>query len=273
LGKENAKGSNHATSGIAANKRSSIGANIPKGMLSSFICEDEDAHEFNTKYMQDLQSGRCEPPMSMENKRLSELQRRNSMYPPHMRSAYPAEMQFRALEDFTDDQLRTGYSRPGPPTPGKNTKKTIDKENLLNMSTSSLTSRTSKLSGAYGTTPLRAIQNTNSPSGRSLRGRAISSPSVVSKKGKKGFTPTSLRKLMRSSKSPWMRLGKSEETPKKYIESPGSVGSSKIRILRKPFGSKNYNVLSASLRSREEAQLDLRNCSIGSPKTRSRKSP
>ena len=43
-------------------------------------------------------------------RRISELQRRNSLYPPHMRSAYPVEMQFRSLEDYEDDKLRVSYS-------------------------------------------------------------------------------------------------------------------------------------------------------------------
>ena len=41
---------------------------------------------------------------------MSEIQRRNSMYPPHMRSAYAAEMQTASIP-LSDDQLRDGTNQ------------------------------------------------------------------------------------------------------------------------------------------------------------------
>ncbi|KAK7074709.1 hypothetical protein SK128_019415 [Halocaridina rubra] len=83
----------------------SLGRSVPRDML--FSCEDEE-ELFSNKYLLDMQVGRCNPMGDDQWKRLSELQRRNSLYPPHMRSAYPAEMQFTPLEDFEDDKLRDG---------------------------------------------------------------------------------------------------------------------------------------------------------------------
>ncbi|XP_066956048.1 putative leucine-rich repeat-containing protein DDB_G0290503 isoform X2 [Macrobrachium rosenbergii] len=83
----------------------SIGHRFPKDMV--FNCEDEE-EQFSNKFLLDLQFGRCNSMDDAQRKRLSELQRRNSLYPPHMRSAYPAELQFASLEDFDDDMLRAG---------------------------------------------------------------------------------------------------------------------------------------------------------------------
>ncbi|KAK8746809.1 hypothetical protein OTU49_016827, partial [Cherax quadricarinatus] len=83
----------------------SLGKSVPREMR--FNCEDED-EEFSTKYLLDMQIGRCNPLDEAQWKRLSELQRRNSLYPPHMRSAYPAEMQSIPLQSFEDDKLREG---------------------------------------------------------------------------------------------------------------------------------------------------------------------
>ncbi|KAG7158941.1 Nuclear mitotic apparatus protein 1-like [Homarus americanus] len=322
----------------------SFGRSVPRDML--FNCEDEEMM-FSNKYLLDMQLGKCNPMDEAQWKRVSELQRRNSLYPPHMRSAYPAEMQSIPLEGFADDKLREGhavndrqlmtltqatenlgldspafnlrkrkslsdsiqseasfdssggkrtkrlstsYSRPGPPTPGRKGMGRVDKENrressASELSLSSITCRGRKgspQSTCSGGSPVssrvrqvkgaHSSRSTNSPSSRSVR--SASSPStrstrspgnvtVLSKKGatpraRLGMTPASLRRILSKGKSPWKKLNNEQETPKGLGDSTDSNGRSKLRIFRRPFGSRNYNVLSASLRSQENPQ-DLNN--------------
>nr|XP_045616061.1 putative leucine-rich repeat-containing protein DDB_G0290503 isoform X3 [Procambarus clarkii] len=307
----------------------SLGRSVPRDM--HFNCEDEE-ELFSNKYLLDMQVGRCNPLEEAQWKRLSELQRRNSLYPPHMRSAYPAEMQSIPLQNFEDDKLREGcavedrqlmnlteatenlgldspafnlrkrkslsestqsessiefsggkrtkrlstsYSRPGPPTPGRKSLAKGDKENrresiASNASLSSLGYRGRKGSppGAYSgaspvSTRVRQVRSTRTshsvPSPSLSSGAPSRSPNnvtMLSKKGatprgKKGMTPSSLRKILAKGKSPWRKIDNDQETPKGLGDSSNSNGSSKLRIFRRPFGSKNYNVLSASLRSQE----------------------
>merc|ERR1712223_550288 len=54
----------------------------------------------------DLKAGRCA--LGDNAGRISELARRNTMQPAHLKSSYPAETQFRPAEEFTDDDLRIG---------------------------------------------------------------------------------------------------------------------------------------------------------------------
>ncbi|RXG67931.1 Nuclear mitotic apparatus protein 1, partial [Armadillidium vulgare] len=84
----------------------SFARSVPREMVNLFNCEDEE-EEFNDhKYLADLKSGRNTLDVDCDWRRVSELQRRNSLYPPHMRSAYTAEMQFQPPAAFTDDDLR-----------------------------------------------------------------------------------------------------------------------------------------------------------------------
>lgn len=57
--------------------------------------EDED-EDFNNKYLSDLKEGRCNLQSDKQSNadRLSELAWRNSLCPPHLKSSYPAELQF-----------------------------------------------------------------------------------------------------------------------------------------------------------------------------------
>ena len=83
---------------------SSVGRSVPQNMGGLFNCADEDEECFNNKYLMDMKAGRCNVDVNWH--RISELQRRNSLYPPHMRSAYAAEMQYDSSNPLTDDQLR-----------------------------------------------------------------------------------------------------------------------------------------------------------------------
>merc|ERR1719266_2850074 len=59
---------------------------------------------FSSSYLSDMKDGIC----SIESGRISELARRNTMQPAHLKSSYPAETQFRPAEEFTDEELRIG---------------------------------------------------------------------------------------------------------------------------------------------------------------------
>lgn len=51
--------------------------------------EDEEGEIFNNTYLTDLKSGRMSPPFAgRDSIRYSELQQRNSMVPPHLKSSY-----------------------------------------------------------------------------------------------------------------------------------------------------------------------------------------
>lgn len=70
--------------------------------------EDED-DDFNNKYLTDLKAGLCTVPSSDKESngiRMSELAWRNSMLPPHLKSSYPAEMQFVSPSRIRDEDLK-----------------------------------------------------------------------------------------------------------------------------------------------------------------------
>ncbi|XP_017477932.1 PREDICTED: major antigen isoform X2 [Rhagoletis zephyria] len=108
---------------------------------SNLAMEDEEGELFNNTYLTDLQTGR----MSMcQDVCAEELQYRNSLLPPHLKSTYAAQYDHGLPEDelkdgpnSLDDSMSallsttvgggarkkltgiTNYKRPGPPTPGK----------------------------------------------------------------------------------------------------------------------------------------------------------
>ena len=88
----------------------SRGTNVPHGAGRLFTCDDEDGELFSSSYLNEMKEGnsrksdkqaltlnfsfnflgKCR--VADSSIRVSELHRRNTMQPPHMRSAYPAEM-------------------------------------------------------------------------------------------------------------------------------------------------------------------------------------
>lgn len=57
---------------------------------------------------------------SVNSVRMRELQKRNTMYPPHLRSAYPLEVSSRFSErDIHEDEFRNSENFVPPPSHGK----------------------------------------------------------------------------------------------------------------------------------------------------------
>ncbi|GJQ72076.1 hypothetical protein Trydic_g3173 [Trypoxylus dichotomus] len=132
---------------IEEDRRSSINA-VPPDLGQNLEMEDE-GELFNNKYLADLKEGHCVVGTSGDSRssRVSELVWRNSMCPPHLKSSYPAELQFTSPTRFKEEDIKTGnidfddsmstkllpgeksrkkdigttsYKKPGPPTPSKN---------------------------------------------------------------------------------------------------------------------------------------------------------
>ncbi|CAO1399270.1 unnamed protein product [Diamesa serratosioi] len=135
--------------GMLTSGGSSIGLNRNQGTTLQNSCsnmrmEDEEGEMFNNTYLADIKMGGSA--LSLEEQKVdaysaSELQKRNSMCLPHMRSSYTivhntdkhfGEDEIRDgqvnLDDSEASLLQTGhrkkqstsYKKPGPPTPSKN---------------------------------------------------------------------------------------------------------------------------------------------------------
>nr|CAH0104580.1 unnamed protein product [Daphnia galeata] len=99
-----------STSSVCSNRSdisiTSRGTNVPQGAGRLFTCDDEDGELFSSSYLNEMKEGKCR--VEDSSTRVSELLRRNTMQPPHMRSAYPVEM--------NDERLRqndmTIYDQP-----------------------------------------------------------------------------------------------------------------------------------------------------------------
>ena len=87
----------------------------PMGSGSMFLTDDEAGEMFSSSYLSDMKDGKCNPfdTSSISNnsgfdRRLSELSRRNTMVPAHLKSSYPAETQFINPKEFKDADLKCG---------------------------------------------------------------------------------------------------------------------------------------------------------------------
>ncbi|XP_050432035.1 putative leucine-rich repeat-containing protein DDB_G0290503 isoform X2 [Adelges cooleyi] len=124
--------------------------NVPSGIGKIFPKEeDEEGEMFNHSCLADLKQGKVrlnDNNGKQYSERLSELQARNSLCPPHLRSCYAVETNYlpnasliteediKTISSYSDcesenlipndrkkkDRNQTSYKKPGPPTPSKN---------------------------------------------------------------------------------------------------------------------------------------------------------
>lgn len=73
-----------------------------------FPTEDEEQEIFDNACLADLKQGRMniDDSNDFSKQRLSILQQRNSLCPPHLKSSYPAETQFIPPQEFRENDIK-----------------------------------------------------------------------------------------------------------------------------------------------------------------------
>ena len=75
----------------------------PLGSGSLFHADEEVGEVFSSSYLSDLKEGNC---LLDDTGRMSELARRNTLAPAHLKSAYPIESQFFEDNSMTEESIR-----------------------------------------------------------------------------------------------------------------------------------------------------------------------